>query len=235
VTFGLDTAADVRATAIELSPRGTAFALGELVVQSQLVGRFNVANWLAAYAAARYFGATPEDLCRAAAQQAPVPGRMNLVDRGQPFAVVVDFAHTPQALEKALDTVRELGARQLLLVFGLAGGRDAFNRPVMGALAARKSDFFVISTDDPGFEDPAAIAAEIARGAGPSTHFEIELDRRAAIRTVLERAQPGDAVLLAGKGHEQRMVVGDARRPWNDARAAAEVLAELGYQDQAVP
>jgi len=111
---------------------------------------------------------------------------------------------------------------------------------VMGALAARNADFFAITQDDPGDEDPAAIAEQIADGARAAgaregSRFAVELDRRAAIRLLLERAEPGDAVLLAGKGHEQRMVVGDRRYPWNDARAAAEVLAELGFRTQAVP
>ncbi|MBV9135019.1 MAG: UDP-N-acetylmuramoyl-L-alanyl-D-glutamate--2,6-diaminopimelate ligase, partial [Chloroflexi bacterium] len=160
----------------------------------------------------------------------------NLVERGQPFAVVVDFAHTPQALEKALDTVRSLVSGNVLLAFGLAGGRDAANRPVMGALASRKSDFFVISTDDPGYEEPAAIADQISAGAyAAGGNFTVELDRRAAIRLLFERARPGDAVLLAGKGHEQRMVVRDEKLPWNDARVAAEVLADLGFATQAVP
>jgi UDP-N-acetylmuramoyl-L-alanyl-D-glutamate--2,6-diaminopimelate ligase len=211
-------------------------------VRSHLVGRFNVANWLAAYAAATVFGATPDDLVRAAASQPPVPGRMNLVDHGQPFAVVVDFAHTPQALEKALDTVRSLlgSEGRVFLAFGLAGGRDFANRPVMGALAVRKADFVAITMDDPGDEDPAAIADEIAAGATsvgaqPHQDFAIELDRRAAIRLLFERARPGDAVLLAGKGHEQRMVVGGERRAWNDSAVAAELLAELGHRSQAVP
>ena len=134
-------------------------------MRTRLVGRFNVSNWLAAYAAATYFGATSRDLVQAAAAQPPVPGRMNLVDAGQPFAVVVDFAHTPQALEKALDTVRSLVSGRILLAFGLAGGRDFANRPVMGALAARRLDFFAITMDDPGDEDPAAIAEQIAAGA----------------------------------------------------------------------
>jgi UDP-N-acetylmuramoyl-L-alanyl-D-glutamate--2,6-diaminopimelate ligase len=106
----------------------------------------------------------------------------------------------------------------------------------MGALAAARSDFFVITTDDPGHEDAAAIADQIAGGArSVASNFVVELDRRKAIRLLLERAQPGDAVLLAGKGHEQRMVIGDERRPWNDARAAAEVLGERGFGTQAVP
>ncbi|MBV9582725.1 MAG: UDP-N-acetylmuramoyl-L-alanyl-D-glutamate--2,6-diaminopimelate ligase [Chloroflexi bacterium] len=239
VTYGLDQPADFAARDIQLSARGTTFTLepGGQRVTTQLVGRFNVSNWLAAYAAAAtVFGATPDDLIRAALAQPPVPGRMNLVDAGQPFAVVVDFAHTPQALEKALDTVRSLVPGHLLLAFGLAGGRDAANRPVMGQLAANKADFFAITTDDPGFEDPATIAAQIAAGAtSVNNQFVVELDRRTAIRVLFERARPGDAVLLAGKGHEQRMVVGDLKLPWNDSCAAAEVLGDLGYVIRAVP
>ena len=205
-------------------------------IRTRLVGRFNVSNWLAAYAAATYFGATPDDLARAAAAQAPVPGRMNLVERGQPFAVVVDFAHTPQALQKALDTVRALVSGPLLLAFGLAGGRDFANRPVMGALAARKRRLLrhhpwtIRATKTPPPSPQQIAAGARSAGAREGSDFAVELDRRAAIRLLFERARPGDAVLLAGKGHEQRMVVGDERRPWNDARVAAEVLAELGFR-----
>jgi UDP-N-acetylmuramoyl-L-alanyl-D-glutamate--2,6-diaminopimelate ligase len=244
LTYGLDAPAAISASDVHLSSDGTTFMLragsSTVALRSRLVGRFNVSNWLAAYAAATYFGATPDDLVRAAASQEPVPGRMNLVDAGQPFAVVVDFAHTPQALEKALDSVRGLVGGKVLLAFGLAGGRDFANRRVMGALAAQKADFFAITMDDPGHEDAAAIAEQIAQGARSAggrdgQTFSVELDRRTAIRRLFERAQPGDAVLLAGKGHEQRMVIGDERRPWNDAAAAAEVLAELGFRTQAVP
>ncbi|HEX8969869.1 MAG TPA: UDP-N-acetylmuramoyl-L-alanyl-D-glutamate--2,6-diaminopimelate ligase, partial [Chloroflexota bacterium] len=147
MTYGVDRPADVTASDIVLSARGTSFTLqpGDARVRTRLIGRFNVSNWLAAYAASAWFGATPDDLLHAAISQPPVPGRMNLVDAGQPFAVVVDFAHTPQALEKALDTLRTLVDGRILGAFGLAGGRDAANRPVMGALAARKADFVVIT------------------------------------------------------------------------------------------
>ena len=238
VTYALDTPADISAHDLQLTPRGTTFVVepGGVMVRTTLIGKFNVSNWLAAYAAARHFGATLDDMRRAALVQLPVPGRMNLVERGQPFAVIVDFAHTPQALEKALDTVRSLVGGRVLLAFGLAGGRDAANRPVMGELASRKADFFAITMDDPGYEEPAAIAEEIAAGArAAGGRFTVELDRRAAIRLLFERAQPGDAVLLAGKGHEQRMVVGSQKLPWNDARVAAEVLAEMGQPMHAVP
>ncbi|MDQ6671752.1 MAG: UDP-N-acetylmuramoyl-L-alanyl-D-glutamate--2,6-diaminopimelate ligase [Chloroflexota bacterium] len=242
LTYGVDQPADFLATSVRLSATGTSFCLepGGHEIHTRLVGRFNVSNWLAAFAAATPFGATPNDLSRAAVAQPPVPGRMNLVDRGQPFTVVVDFAHTPQALQKALDTLRELVPGRMLLLFGLAGGRDFSNRPVMGALAARAADFFAITEDDPGEEDTATIAAQIAQGAraagaGEGSRFAIELDRRTAMRLLFQRARPGDAVLLAGKGHEQRMVVGDQRRPWNDAQVAHEVLSELGFRPRAVP
>lgn len=238
LTFGLDAPdATIRAVDLRLSPSGTTFrlidtALGQSRdVRTRLVGRFNVANWLAAYGAATYFGITPDDLVRAAVEQAPVPGRMNLVDAGQPFAVIVDFAHTPQALEKALDTVRSLLAPdgRVLLAFGLAGGRDQANRPVMGSLAARRADFFAITMDDPYGEDPLAIAEQIASGAREAgaregEHFCITIDRRQAIADLLARARPADAVLLAGKGHEQRMMVGTERVPWNDAEVARSLL-----------
>lgn len=235
LTYGLDQPAEITATDLELGPDGTSFVVDGRTIRTQLVARFNVSNWLAAYAAATAFGATPDDLRRAADTQAPVPGRMNLVRAGQPFTVVVDFAHTPQALEKALDTLRSLVPGRVLLVFGLAGGRDFANRPVMGRLAAEKTDVFIISMDDPGPEDPALIAQQIAEGAAArGSNVVIDLDRRSAIRRVLEEARPGDVVLLAGKGHENRMVVGDQRLPWNDTQAAFEELARLGWRTQPV-
>jgi UDP-N-acetylmuramoyl-L-alanyl-D-glutamate--2,6-diaminopimelate ligase len=240
LTYGLDQPADITATGIRLGSDGTSFVLDGTFIQTQLVGRFNVSNWLAAYAAATAFGAAPEDVRVAATDQPPVPGRMNLVRAEQPFAVVVDFAHTPQALEKALDALRSLTSGRVLLVFGLAGGRDVLNRPVMGRLAAEKTDFFVISMDDPGAEDPARIAEQIAEGARAAgavleRDFAIDLDRRSAIRCVLERARPGDVVLLAGKGHENRMVIREERVAWNDSRVAQEELGRLGWGGRPQP
>ena len=218
-------------------PEGTPVPAGGLVLRSRLIGRFNAANWLAAYCAATYFGATPEDLSRAVERQDPVPGRMNLVHQGQPFLVVVDFAHTPQALESALDAVRPLATGRILALFGMPGGRDARNRSVMGWIAAKRCNFFAISTDDPFDEDPAEIAAEIARGADLAgavrgERYVVELDRRVALRLLLRRADPGDVVLLAGHGHLDHLVVGAQKLPWNDAEVAAEELRALGYHGQ---
>jgi UDP-N-acetylmuramoyl-L-alanyl-D-glutamate--2,6-diaminopimelate ligase len=207
--------------------------IGEVTIQSRLTGRHNVSNWLAAAAVALGWGIDLEAVAEAASFTDAPLGRMQRVQRGQPFEVVVDFAHTPNALETTLTTLRKLSEGKLLLVFGMAGGRDAANRPVMGGIAARSADFFVISTDDPMHEDPAAIAEEVAagaRGAGATEgqSFMIELDRRAAVREVLRRARPGDTVLLAGKGHERRMLIGDRAEPWSDEGAVNDILSELG-------
>jgi UDP-N-acetylmuramoyl-L-alanyl-D-glutamate--2,6-diaminopimelate ligase len=228
----------VRATDVELLPIGSRFQLvtpiGTIAVDSRLAGRFNVYNWLAAAAVGISQGATLEQIRHAMATTDSVPGRMQRIDRGQPFAVVVDFAHTPQALEKALTTLRQGTRGKLLVVFGQAGERDPGNRPEMGRLAARLSDFAIFTTDDPRFEDPMAIAEQIARGAKAEgwregrNYLKIS-DREDAIRELFRRALPGDMVLLAGKGHERRQVIGDRLVPWNDAEAARRVLGEMGF------
>jgi UDP-N-acetylmuramoyl-L-alanyl-D-glutamate--2,6-diaminopimelate ligase len=236
--YGLDNPADVMARDVLLGVRGATFTLvtprGEAHVTSGLLGRFNVVNWLAAGAAALELGATLDHVVQAAAETPPVPGRMERVDRGQPFLVVVDFAHTPQALENALRALRTHTEGRLMVVFGHAGERDPANRPAMGRIAAELSDFFVISMDDPLHEDPAEIAEQIAAGAvasgrRPGHDFLVDVDRTAAIRQLVGRARAGDSVLLAGKGHERRMLVGDERRPWNDRDEAERALSEAGY------
>jgi UDP-N-acetylmuramoyl-L-alanyl-D-glutamate--2,6-diaminopimelate ligase len=238
LTYGIGHPADVMARDVRLGMGGATFRLvtpgEEAQVTSQLLGQFNVANWLAATTAALQLGATLDNVVRAAAETGPVPGRMERVDRGQPYLVVVDFAHTPQALENALRTLRPHTDGRLMVVFGHAGERDPANRPTMGRIAAEQSDYFVISMDDPLHEDPAEVARQIAAGAtaagkAKGRDFSIELDRAAAIRQLLARARPGDTILLAGKGHERRMLVGDERRPWNDREAAELALAEAGH------
>ena len=166
LTYGIEHRADVMAQDVRLGVRGATFRLvtprGEAQVVSQLLGRFNVANWLAATTAALELGATLDDVVRAAAETRPVPGRMERVDHGQPYLVVVDFAHTPQALENALRTLRPHTEGRLMVVFGHAGERDPANRPTMGRIAAELSDYFIISMDDPLHEDPTEIAYAIA-------------------------------------------------------------------------
>ena len=228
----------VGAKDVELLSTGSRFTLvtpmGSARVESRLVGWFNVYNWLAAAALGISQGASLEQIQRAMAAVDSVPGRMQPVELGQPFAVVVDFAHTPQALEKALATLRQATRGQLLVLFGQAGERDPGNRPEMGRVAARLAGFAVFTTDDPRFENPMEIAEQIAAGAKAEgwregEHYLKVADREEAIRETLRRARPGDTVLLAGKGHERRQVIGDRLVPWNDAEAARRVLREMGY------
>ena len=202
---------------------------------SGLLGQFNVANWLAATTAALDLGAELQHVVDAAARTAAGARRMERVDRGQPFLVVVDFAHTPQALENALRTLRPHTEGALMVVFGHAGERDPANRPTMGQIAADHSDFFIVSMDDPIHEDPTEIAHQIAggaieRGKVLGTDFSIDVDRASAIGTLLRRARPGDTVVLAGKGHERRMLIGNDRLPWNDRDEVERALKELGLR-----
>jgi len=238
VSYGLEVPADVTAEHVRLGIGGSRFRIrtpvGEIDVETQLVGRHNVSNWLAAAAIALGWGIDLTAVADAAATTAAPPGRFQRVQRGQPFEVVVDFAHTPRALETTLATLREMVDGRIFLVFGMAGGRDAGNRPTMGAIAARYADFFIISTDDPMREDPREIADAVAAGARQTgaedgVSFAIELDRREAIRQLFRRARPGDAVLLAGKGHERRMLVGEGAEPWSDTDTAVDSLADLGF------
>ena len=228
----------VTATALQLLPGGSRFSLdtpiGSIPVETRLSGRFNVHNWLAAAAVGISQGASLEQIRAAMARVDSVPGRLERVDRGQPFMVVVDFAHTPQALQTVLSTLRAITEGRLFVLFGLAGERDPASRPAMGALAARVADFGVFTMDDPRFEDPMAIAGQIAEGAIAEGWREGEQflkidDREEAIRELFRRAQPGDTVLLAGKGHERRQVIGADLVPWNDGEVAARVLTEMGY------
>lgn len=241
--YALDAPAEVTARDLVLDLDGARFLLatpaGERRVRTRLLGRFNVYNWLAAATVALAEGMSLDHLAEVMACTPPVPGRMQQVlpagwagaeAARLPFHVFVDFAHTPGALRNALATLRPLTPGRILLCFGLAGERDAANRPTMGGIAAAMADFTVISTDDPYHEDPAEIAAAIVRGLARAGRqegrdYQVILDRRVAIRALLERVRPGDCVLLAGKGHERRMMVGDRALPWSDAEEAAAALA----------
>jgi UDP-N-acetylmuramoyl-L-alanyl-D-glutamate--2,6-diaminopimelate ligase len=191
--------------------------LGE--IDLKLRGRFNRANALGAVWAARELG-IGEDAIRSGIESLDgVPGRFESVEAGQPFAVIVDYAHTPDSLENVLRTARELGGR-LTVVFGAGGDRDRDKRPLMGQVAGRLADRVIVTTDNPRSEDPAAIAAEIAEG-----RLEIVLDRRRAIEAALSAARPGDVVVIAGKGADTDMELADRRIPFDDRQVAREVLA----------
>ena len=244
ITYSLARPADISASEIAATAQGTAMTVNagdaSWPLRTRFLGRHNAANWLAAVAVALREGVAVPAIQAVADTLRPPPGRLERVECGQPFRVYVDFAHTPQALQAVLLALQATAPSRLLLVFGLAGGRTASNRPVAGALAAQLADYFVITSDDAYPEDPAAIAAAIEAGAREAGalaghRYAVCLDRRQAIRDILARAEPGDAVLLAGKGHETFLRLAEVAQDWSDIRVAREVLAELGYRGDGGP
>ena len=238
LTYGIDAHADVQGTVLAAEASGSRVrveARGETVeIALPLVGRFNVHNALAAIAAGVAAG-VPLAKARDALQRSkPVRGRMERVDCGQPFTVIVDYAHTPESLDKVLALLRPLTKGRLIALFGSAGERDRTKRPRLAEVAAKHADFFVITQEDPRLEDPSTILAEIEAGATAAgktsgTDYVVIDDRRAAVGEAMRRAQPGDTVLLAGKGHEGSIIVGEEKRPWDEAAAARDALRELGF------
>jgi UDP-N-acetylmuramoyl-L-alanyl-D-glutamate--2,6-diaminopimelate ligase len=238
LTYSMRAEADIRATDIRNLPHGTAFELttpdGGASVALRLQGRYNVANALAATGAGVALGMSPSAIAAGLGALESVPGRLEAVDEGQPFLVLNDYAHTPDALRSVLREARGLTGGRVLTVFGSAGERDLAKRAVQGAVAMELADFAVFTSEDPRYEDPEAIIAEIARGAQEAgghagVHFACIEDRRLAIQEALSRARPGDVVLLAGKGHEHSMIYGAERRPWSDSDVARALLREMGY------
>lgn len=228
--------ADVRGTHIKSTSEGTRFRLetpvGATPIETRLIGRFNVANWLAAAAVAVAEGVPLEAISEAARVTRPVAGRLETVAAGQPFRIVVDFAHTPQALAAALAALRPITPGRLIVVFGHAGERDPENRPRMGAAAAEGADRIIVTMDDPYSEDPNEIAGAVEAGilAHPRrTPFQREIDRRAAMRLAFQEARPGDTVLVAGRGHETIIEWGSRRIEFHDATVSRELAAELGH------
>ncbi|MBV9258353.1 MAG: UDP-N-acetylmuramoyl-L-alanyl-D-glutamate--2,6-diaminopimelate ligase, partial [Ktedonobacteraceae bacterium] len=234
--YGIDSPAAVQAVDVQLEPYSTRFRVllpdAEAQIETQLVGRFNVSNCLAAIATAYSLNVPITDIARGLATVTGVTGRMERIDEGQPFTVIVDYAHTPDSLQKVLATLRPLTKGKLLVVFGSAGERDIQKRPAMGQIAAQMSDFFVITDEDPRDEDRATILRDIAAGAEalgkrPGTDFLCIADRTEAIATAFAHARPGDTVLLAGKGHEQSIIIGREKLPWDDRQVAREQLHNI--------
>ena len=195
----------------------------ELGATLKLPGRFNVENALAAAAAARALGIDAAAVKQGLEAVERVPGRFDAVDEGQPFAVVVDYAHTPGALETVLEAARDLAGGRVICVFGAGGDRDRAKRPLMGQVVAELADVALVTSDNPRSEDPAAIAADVVDGLD----LEVELDRRRAIERALETAQEGDVVVIAGKGHEQGQEIAGRKLPFDDREVAREALRRL--------
>jgi UDP-N-acetylmuramoyl-L-alanyl-D-glutamate--2,6-diaminopimelate ligase len=225
--------ADFSAGDVRFDAGGASFTAstptGDVEVRTRLPGHFNVANALGALAAAAALGIEPDAAAATLARAAPVPGRFEPVDEGQGFAVVVDYAHTPDSLENVLRAARRLTGGRLIAVLGAGGDRDRGKRPLMGRAAAELADLAVVTSDNPRSEDPDAIVAEILTGTEGGAEVAVEVDRRAAIALALRRARAGDLVVIAGKGHEQGQEFEGGRKiPFDDREVAREELRRLG-------
>jgi UDP-N-acetylmuramoyl-L-alanyl-D-glutamate--2,6-diaminopimelate ligase len=230
VTFSAEGAeADYSAREVEFDALVASFSLGKMRLRTALPGHFNVANALGAFAVAEAMGIGGDIAAAGLTRAARVPGRFEPVDEGQRFGVLVDYAHTPDSLENVLRAARRLTEGKLISVFGAGGDRDRDKRPKMGRAGAELSDLTVITSDNPRSEDPEAIVAEVAAGAVGTRELEVVVDRREAIRLALSRAQPGDTVVIAGKGHEQGQEFEQGRKiPFDDREVAREELRKLG-------
>ena len=238
ITYAIDHEADLRAGNLRADADGTTFHLTSPrwhgSVGIPLPGRFNVANALAVLSVGEALELDLDHAAGALNGTRGVPGRMERVDDGQPFTVIVDYAHTEDSLRKVLDVLRPLTSGRLIVVFGSAGERDATKRAPMGRVAAELADLVVVTDEDPRDEDPRAINEQIAEGARSAGAIDGETlwvidDRREAIGHAIGSARDGDVVLLAGKGHEQSIIYGTEQRPWDDRVAARDALAAAGW------
>jgi UDP-N-acetylmuramoyl-L-alanyl-D-glutamate--2,6-diaminopimelate ligase len=226
VTFGLDEGAEVRAEDLVLGARGSSFRAAGIEIETALPGSFNVANALGAVAAGLLLDLDEDAIAEGIAAVKAVPGRFEAVDEGQPFAIVVDYAHTPDSLQTVLRAARDLGEGRVIVVFGAGGDRDRGKRPLMGRVAVELADVAIVTSDNPRSEDPLAIIQDVLQGAG--TDVEIDPDRRSAIRRAIELAERGDVVVIAGKGHEQGQEIAGVVHAFDDREVAREALAQLG-------
>jgi UDP-N-acetylmuramoyl-L-alanyl-D-glutamate--2,6-diaminopimelate ligase len=199
---------------------------GRLELRTSLMGKPNLYNIGAAIGVAVGLDIPAEAIQRGIQELRNVPGRFEPVSSGQPFRVIVDYAHTDDALEKVLKSAREITSGRVLVVFGCGGERDRTKRPAMGAVAARESDYAIVTSDNPRGEDPLAIIREIEEGMR-GAQYMVCPDRREAIRAALVEAKAGDTVVIAGKGHETYQTVGDTSYPFDDRVVARELLDEL--------
>jgi len=231
LTYGLDRHADVRGLDLQLTAESSTFRVespwGEARIRMRILGRFNVSNALAAFAAGGALGLTPGLMAEALAGVEQVPGRLQELRSSTGFQVFVDYAHTDDALSNVLRTLREITAGKLWIVFGCGGDRDRSKRPLMGAVAARYADRIILTSDNPRSEDPLEIIAEIRRGIDAQREVELIPDRRMAIEYVLSRSEPGDVVLVAGKGHENFQEFKNKTVTFDDRQVVREILEDL--------
>jgi UDP-N-acetylmuramoyl-L-alanyl-D-glutamate--2,6-diaminopimelate ligase len=216
------------AEGLQLDADGASFTWDGTRVRLRMRGRFNIMNALAAATAARQLGIPAADVAAGLESVASVRGRFEMLDSDLPFNVVVDFAHTPDGLEQALTAARELTTGRVIVVFGAGGDKDRAKRPLMGEVATRLADVVVLTSDNPRSEDPLAIIEEVRAGAGGSQRLNVEPDRAAAIRVAINGAEPGDVVVIAGKGHETGQEIAGVVHPFDDHDVARAAMAGEG-------
>lgn len=232
VTYGVDSEADVRASGIRITADGTRFKVdsfaGTADITLRMVGKFNVYNALAAIAAALIEGVPLESVRRSLEAVPGVPGRVESVSAGQKFAVIVDYAHTPDGLENVLRAVKEFADKRIICVFGCGGDRDRGKRPIMGEIASRYADYVIVTSDNPRSENPDTIMLDIEVGlqkaSVPTSRYVLIGDRRDAIKKAVEMASQGDVVLIAGKGHETYQIIGGVTHEFDDRQVAKDAI-----------
>ncbi|MCO7126294.1 UDP-N-acetylmuramoyl-L-alanyl-D-glutamate--2,6-diaminopimelate ligase [Sporolactobacillus shoreicorticis] len=229
ISYGINKAADFHAASIQIKPAGTDFILetgGETYpVSMKLIGKFSVYNVLAALAACSVRGLAITEMIRAVEQIKGVSGRFEPVDAGQNFTVIVDYSHTPDSLENALDTIREFAKKRVIAIVGCGGDRERGKRPLMAKIAVDKSDLAILTSDNPRTEDPEAILREMEHGVKGRSYKKI-VDRREAIQFAMRHAESGDIVLIAGKGHEDYQIIGTTKHHFDDREEAQSAILE---------
>jgi UDP-N-acetylmuramoyl-L-alanyl-D-glutamate--2,6-diaminopimelate ligase len=222
VTFGLAEGAEVRAESLAVDHAGSRFTAAGIEIDTPLRGRFNVVNALGAIAAGLLLDVDEGEIAEGIASVTGVPGRFEAVDEGQPFSVLVDYAHTPDSLATVLEAARGLASGRVIVVFGAGGDRDRGKRPLMGRVAVDRADLTIVTSDNPRSEEPLAIIQDVLQGTG--LDVEIDPDRRSAIARAVSLAEAGDVVVIAGKGHEQGQEIAGVVTPFDDREVAREAL-----------
>ena len=233
MTYGISQEADLFARDIDITESGVSFTINLRNLHTErvhllLTGMFNVYNALAAAACALILGVALEDVRKGLEAVVSVPGRMEMLGTRTPYRMILDYSHSPDALENILRTVREFCRGRLILVFGCGGDRDKGKRPMMGEIAGRLADYSILTSDNPRFEDPMAILAAIEAGIRPTgAKYEVIENRREAIRQAMEMAVGGDIIVLAGKGHETYQDIKGVKHPFDEKRVVSELLEEM--------
>ena len=235
ITYSIDGKGTLNAHDVEMTPKSSRYTVSydgnDYTVAMNTTGLFNVYNTLAAIGACLLEGISMEDIDKALKTFSAVPGRFELIEEGQPFAVVVDYAHTPDGLENILQTAKAIQENRIIVVFGCGGDRDATKRPIMGRIAAEYGDVVYVTSDNPRTEDPVKIVKDVEvgvkEGLREGSHYEVIVDRREAIQHAIQNAKPGDIVLIAGKGHEDYQILKDKTIHFDDREEARAALKEI--------